>query len=278
MPDGAIARTMAEDPDPPHAYVLYTIGKRADLIRCLDEGRKDIRDLRDELDKSRSTVYKATRELETVRVVESTGDGYGLTLFGRLLFRKFDRLVTETQTIWDIEDVLAGLPPDLPVDPSLFADAEVIVTEPHAPDRAVEELESFVAELGRFRTLTPVHRTRYLSFGRERAEKGEFAGEFVLEHRLLEYVLSNHADVFGELLRNDSLTWYETDRELPFGLVIPESSSVPIGVTLYDESRQLRAFVRTDDPTAAKWAEETYRSFRDDATRLSPPVDSLTDA
>ena len=268
---------MAEDAEPPHGYVLYTIGKRADLLRCLDEGQKDIRDLRDELDKSRSTIYKATRELETVRVVESTGNGYGLTLFGRLLFRKFERLVTETQTIWDIEDVLTSLPPDLPVDPSLFADAEVVATEPHAPDCAVEELESFVAELGRFRAMTPVHRTRYLSFGRERAESGEFAGEFVLEHNLLEYVLSNHADAFAELLRNDSLTWYETDRKLPFGLVIPESASAPVGVTLYDERRQLRAFVRTDDPVAAEWAEETYRSFRDDATRLSPPLDVSSD-
>ena len=265
---------MAEDVDAPHGYVLYTIGKRADLIRCLDEGRKDIRDLRDELGKSRSTVYKATRELETVHVVESTSDGYGLTLFGRLLFRKFERMVTETRLIYEYEETLANLPSDLSVDPSLFADADVVVTEPHAPDRAVEELESFVAELGRFRSVTPVHRTRYLSFGRERADDDSFAGEFVVEHRLIEYVLSNHADAFRELLQNDSLTWYETERELPFGLVIPESSSAPVGVTLYDEGRQLRAFVRTDDPVAAEWAEETYRSFRDDATRLSPPVSS----
>ena len=267
---------MAEDAESPHVDVLHAVAKRADLLRCLDDdrGRKDIRDLRDELETSRSTVYKATRELETVRVVESTSDGYGLTLFGRLLLRKFERMLTEARTLWEFEDVLASLPPDLPIDPSVFADADVVVTEPHVPDRAVEELESFVAELGRFRTMTPVHRTRYLDFGRDRVGESEFAGEFVMERRLIEYVLSNHADAFTELLGNDSLRWFETERRLPFGLVLPESSSSPVGLTLYDEGRQLQAFVRTDDPAAAEWAEETYLSFRDDATRLSPPTGS----
>ena len=268
---------MAEEDELPHAEVLYTVAKRAGLLRCLDESPKDIRDLRDALGKSRSTVYKATRELETVRVVESTSDGYGLTLFGRLLLRKFERMLSETRTLWEIEDVLTGLPPDTPVDPALFSDATVVVAEPHAPDRAVEELESFVGELGRFRTMTPVHRTRYLDFGRSQAEEAEFAGEFVVERRLIEYVLSNHADAFSELLSNDSLTWFESDREFPFGLVLPETEASPVGVTLYDERRQLRMFVRTDDPVAAEWAEETYRSFRDDATPLSPRADAASD-
>ena len=261
----------------PHAEVLYTVGKRSDLLRSLAEEPKDIRDLRDDLGKSRSTVYKATRELETVRVVESTSDGYGLTLFGRLVLRRFERMVTETETLWDVENVLASLPPDTPVEPAVFTDADIVVAEPHVPDRAVEELESFVAELGRLRTMTPVHRTRYLDFGRERAEESEFGGEFVVEHQLLEYVLSNHADAFSELLTNDSLTWFESEREFPFGLVLPESEPSPVGVTLYDERRQLRMFVRSENPAAAAWAEETYRSFRDGATPLSPPVDSASD-
>lgn len=265
---------MGDGEHPPHVEVLSTVAKRADLLRSLDEGPKDIRDLRDALGRSRSTVYKATRELETLRVVESTPDSYGLTLFGRLVLRKFERTVSETRTLCEIEDVLAGLPPDTPVDPSVFSDAAIVVAEPHAPDRAVEELESFVAELGQFRTMTPVHRTRYLDFGREQASTAEFSGEFVVQGRLIEYALSNHADAFSELLSHDSLTWFESEREFPFGLVLPKSGSSPVGVTLYDERRQLRIFVRSDDPAAAEWAEGVYRSYRDDATPLSPPVDA----
>ncbi len=268
---------MAEEGLLPHEEVLYTVGKRSDLLRSLDEGPKDIRDLRDDLGKSRSTVYKATRELETLRVIESRSDGYGLTLFGRLVLRKFDRMVSESRTLWKIEDVLAGLPPDTPVDPTVFADADIVVAEPHVPDRAVEELESFVAELGHIRTMTPVHRTRYLEFGREQAAESEFAGEFVVEHRLIEYVLSNHAETFSDLLSNDSFSWFESEREFPFGLVLPESASSPVGVTLYDERRQLRMFVRTENPAAAEWAEDVYRSFRESATPLSPPLDGASD-
>lgn len=259
---------------PPSAEVLSVVAKRVDVLRALAAGPRDVRDLRDDLGASRSTVYKAVRQLESARVVASTGDGYALTLFGRLLFRTFERTLAETRTLCETEAVLSTLPPTLPIDPSVFADATVVTPGPYAPDRPVDELESFVAELGRFRTLTPVARARYLAFATDRLDDPEFGGEFVVERSVVEYALSTYPEAFYRIAERDSFTYFETTEEIPFGLVLPASSAAPVGVTLYDRSQQLRAFVRTDDPHAAAWAEETYAEFRAAATPLSPADDA----
>ena len=267
--------------DPPHEEVLFTAAKRIDLLRSLadGEGAKDIRDLRDALDASRSTVYKATRQLESVRVVESNGDGYRLTLFGRLVLRKLERTFTETRTFCEIEDVLADLPSDLPIDPALFSGATVVTPGPHAPDCPVDALEAFVADTGRVRTLTPVARARYLEFGEAKLDAdGAFGGEFLMGPHVVEYALSTFPDAFARVAGHEAISYFETASPIPFGLVLPESASSPVGVTLYDDRRQLHAFVRTDDPAAAQWAAETYAAFRADATPLSPAAVSARTA
>ncbi|WP_083252599.1 GntR family transcriptional regulator [Haladaptatus sp. W1] len=62
--------------------LLSTVVKRAGFLTALASGPIPKRHLRDELDVSRSTVYKAVRELHEYELVERTDEGLALTLAG----------------------------------------------------------------------------------------------------------------------------------------------------------------------------------------------------
>jgi len=77
-------------PDVSPDGVVAALEKRARLLRMLADGPMDKPALRDALEVSRSTVYKALRELEELGLVHRVDDGYALTQFGRLARRKHD--------------------------------------------------------------------------------------------------------------------------------------------------------------------------------------------
>jgi predicted transcriptional regulator len=250
--------------------VVDVLASRDDILGALASGPQDIRDLRDELECSRSTAYKAVRELQTEELAEDVDGDYRLTLLGRLLFRRYRRFLAETDDLLDIRDVLAALPADLPIDPALFSDATVYVADAIAPDRPVDALESFIGEATRFRTFTPVQRARYHSYATDLLESRDVVIEMVVERDVIEYAISNHPEEMRAILENENTTHYETDASLPFGLVAMDDPERRVGVTLYDDRKHLQAFVVSDDPGAYEWAEETYESYRQDATELTP--------
>ena len=72
------------------AALADVLRKRAPLLETLADGPLTQRDVRDELGVSRSTVYKALRELESAGLVVGRPEGYALTGLGRLAWRRRD--------------------------------------------------------------------------------------------------------------------------------------------------------------------------------------------
>ena len=249
------------------ADLVDVLASRDDILGALASGPRDIRDLRDDLDCSRSTAYKAVRELQSRELVEGSDGGYELTLLGRMLYRRYRTFIAETGDVLDYRALLSALPPDLPLDPSVFSNATVFVADRMSPDKPVDALESFIGEAERFRCFTPVQRARYHAYAQDLIES-EVRIEMVTKSEVIEYAIANHPDEMRTILESDTTTHYETDDPLPFGLVVVDEPQHRIGVTLYDAQNQLRGFVASDDPRAYEWGEETYLSYRDRATEL----------
>ena len=254
---------------PDAGEIVDVLASRDDVLGELSSGPEDIRDLKDEIGCSRSTAYKAVRELQSRELVEGADGEYRLTLLGRLLFERYRRFLDEADEILAHSDVFATLSPDLPIDPSVFADATVVTPDSFSPDRAVDALEAFIAEATRFRFFTSVTRDRYRAFGTRLLEREGLSFEAIHERKVLEYVISKYPDQIRRFIESDRTTYYQTEASFPFGLVVVDEPERRVGITLYDDDTQLRAFISADGAEAYVWADELYESYRRDAARLT---------
>lgn len=259
-----------ESPSPPD--VIEALERRGSLLARLDEEPHDIRDLRDELDVSRSTVYNATRELEALELITRSEDGFQLTLFGRFALQKYSQFVTELTDLCDVEPELAVLSPDLAIPPDTFVDAEIVTAEPqpHAPDRPLEAFQRFVQSVDRLRGFGPVTGTRYVELFGEQVLSGTLSAELITGETVVEYLLTHHEPDVVEILNSDRFQLYETPRTLSFGLILADKPESRLGLLLYDEQGQLRLFLTMDGNAALEWGRSIYDSYRADATPLSP--------
>lgn len=258
------------DADPTPARVLDRVAQRREVLAAVEdgEGAVHVRDLRDALDLSRSTVYEATRELEADGLLARDG-GFELTPFGRTAVEAHDRLLGALDTLCAIRDELAGLERDVTLDPVLCREADVVRAEPHAPDRPFEAVGRFFDDATRMKGFLPVTGTRYVEGLDEALAKREsFAIDVLTEGRVVEHLLSNHPDAVERWLASDRVRLYETESRLPFGLLVEEEPTPSVGVLLYDEAGQLRVLLRAESRVAVVRGRERFDARRATATEL----------
>ncbi|MFB6080535.1 MAG: helix-turn-helix transcriptional regulator [Haloferacaceae archaeon] len=255
--------------DPPADRVLDRVAQRREVLEAVEVEGGDVRDLRDALDVSRSTVYEATRELEAVGLLARGDDGFELTPFGRTAVEVHDRCRDALETLCEIRPELARLQRDVQLNPAMCHEADVVRAEPHAPDRPFEAMVDFFDGASRMRGFVPVTGIRYIEGVNEAlAEDDSFALEAVTEARVVEYLLSNHARAVDRWLSSDRVRLYETDARLPFGLLVEEDPAPSVGVMLYDEGGQLRVLLRAESRVAVAWGREQFLTHREEATEL----------
>ena len=83
--------------------IVDVLSHREDLVRCLLNRPKSKQELVEELDISRSTVDRATRELESLDLTECSENGYELTLYGRLTtesYSEFQERIAGVYRTW----------------------------------------------------------------------------------------------------------------------------------------------------------------------------------
>ncbi|WP_435178093.1 helix-turn-helix transcriptional regulator [Halorussus sp. AFM4] len=243
--------------------VISTVVKRRPFLDRLADGPTAKRDLRDELDVSRSTVYKAVRELEEQGLVAETDGGVRLTLVGRLLADEYRTFETHAAGIHDCAGLLSVLPADAPVTVDPVLGAETVLAERHAPTRPVEYIEDLVRSADRVVGASPVVLAQYVDVFHEAIVSGGLTADLVLEAPVVEYMREDHADRLGEALDTGRLTIHQTDETLPFGFVASEEEGLVLIV--YDESGELRGVLLNDAREAVDWGESTFRAFREGA-------------
>ena len=243
--------------------VISTVVKRRPFLDRLADAPTAKRDLRDELDVSRSTVYKAVRELEEQGLVTETDEGVRLTLVGRLLADEYRTFETHAAGIHDCAELLSVLPADAPVTTDLVLGAETVLAERHAPTRPVEYIGDLVRDSDHVIGATPVVLSQFVDIFYDEIVAGDLTADLVLETPVVEYLQDDHADRLAEALETGRLSIRRTDESLPFGLVASESEGLVLIV--YDENGELRGVMLNDTPAAVDWGESTFRAFQERA-------------
>jgi len=255
---------MTEDTDLHDA--ISTVVKRAAFLDRLTDGPTSKRDLRDELNLSRSTVYKAVRELETHGLVTESDEGVELTLVGRLFADQYREFEARAAGIYDNESLLSVLPDDAPVTTDLLLGADTVLAERHAPTRPVTYIEELVQNGDSVFGVVPVVLPQYVDLFHGELVTDDLTADLVLEDPVVEYLGDEHGERFSEALATGRLSVRRTDETLPFGLIVAEGEGLVLIV--YDESGELRGILLNDTEAALDWGRDVFERYRAEATRV----------
>lgn len=263
------------DPDvdaDPAVEVVETLSRRRRILAALEDRPRRKRDLVDALDRSRSTIDRAIRELETLGFVERGGGTCRLTAAGRLALAEHRRSVDVFAAITDACDLLADVPPDAPMSPAMLEGATIHEPAPYAPNEAVKAIMDRLDDAERFRAAIVADRIpRFRQRLAELSVDGSLDHEAVLTADLAAHLFATHTEQMRTAMIDGDVDLYRTP-SLPYDLGVLETDSRSVAIVIVsDPDESITGVITNDSPAAVEWAETTYRRFRATAERLDPP-------
>lgn len=245
------------------------LARRHRLLARLAEGRADKPTLVGDLPVARSTVDRGIRDLEEVGCVERVDGEFRVSAAGRAALDAFDRYADATAGIAEAACLLTHLPPDVSLPPRMLADADVHVADDHAPERVIAPVSSAARDAERVRATAPVLYSRYLDSLVGVVESGvEF--EAVVARAVVESARDLDPEKVERLERSDHYDSYITDADLPYAVMITESTAEPtVALVVYDGGAP-RGVLMNDTDAAVEWAQEHYRTVRAEADPTEP--------
>ena len=244
------------------------------FLEAVRDGTRCKSGLADHLGVSKSTVYNRFNRLACHELVTRTGGRYRLTNRGRLLAD----VVTETRATVERLQRAGGFIDNIPTSelppPVVFRDAEVVVGS-ERPGRPQQVFDRVVRDADRLFGFVPSVHARHLD-GPRRIRLDEHTGEVILRAETVEHLLSDHPDSLRKTCRVDGLELFETDRELPFGLVIADEPDELLCLSAHTAHGNESGLLLNDAAAALEWARSTYRTHRQNASRLHVGIDKPT--
>lgn len=246
--------------------VLDLVSRRAAVIESLHDGPKYNRDIRDELGVSRSTVYKAVSELEEFDIACRGDNGYELTVLGRFLFERYRQIRAQMDDICRASSLLTVLPKEVDLPYTFVEDADVYISERHAPNRPVREIEQIVTDASKIKGTGPVVLPRYVELFSSQVVADELDAELVFEVPAFEHLQTNYTEDFTRALSRDNLEVGIIDTELPFGLLVIEEPRERTAVIVYDDAGDIKGLIVNDTDGAVRWGRKRWERRKESAT------------
>lgn len=243
-----------------------TLGRRERVLDTLASDPSDQRDLRDALEVSRSTAYKALRELEDAGLVRHDDDGrYRLTQFGSLVHRRHSAYVERMNRLAAARVVVEALPDDLLMPLAFVERGHLVVATPYAPEQPLERMRAITARSHDYRVLSPIAVPRFLPTIHERVERGDLTTEILVQSDAVEYL--REYDRLDEALAADGFDLYRTEGPVEVGVLVCTDLETA-ALFAYGPQGGAVGMLLSDAPEAYRWADRTYRRYRREASRV----------
>ena len=223
------------------------------------------RELRDELDVSRTTVQRNVDTLVAKGWLETTADGYQITPCGKLLCSRVSELATSVGTLRRLRPILGNMPVDeFDVGVKHLEDAEITVASANNPYAPVNKHVDALKTASEFRIHTAVIGRPALQEVSTLATSGNCTGEVVVTEGALSTLRANpsYAEAFERIARTDCFDIFVYHDDLPYYLGLIDER-VQVGIE--GENRVPKALLETESAAAREWAESKYSEVRQQA-------------
>lgn len=248
----------------------WILRRSAVLDACRDESLSRSQ-LADAAELSRTTAYRATRDLESEGLLERTAKGYRTTPHGAALSAAAGQFLSAIETIGRLEALLELVDhPELTAHAHLLADAEITVADAANPYRVVDRVLERLAETTTSRGII-VNVTSVEALDRAAPDIGEMDA---IERIFTESALSAHLTIgeeaFADVAQSEVFSYLVADDEtVPFSFALDDEDVTLVG---HDPATGLPTIhAESNHPAARAWLEDVYERVRAEATELSPP-------
>jgi len=218
-------------PMPASDELLSLLARRSGFVECLVEGGLERRDLVDELELSRSAVYKGVKELEETGLVEDSGEGLVPTAYGKAVFDVYVDAEDRLDEVIGLRRLLRTLPRDVEVPFELLEEGEVVLPERSAPHAPLKRFEELVEGADSVKGLSPVVLPDYVELFHGLLSRNGAEVSLILERGVVEHLASTYSEELNDGLSSSGFELY-IEEELPFGLVVVDEEE--IGLVIYD--------------------------------------------
>ena len=249
--------------------IVDVLRKRREILACLLEDPRDKSSLDDELDVSRSTLDRAVRELESVRVVTYSGGEYVVTALGEHLTRDFFRFVDRAEVVLELEPFLRWAPSEeIDLDIQWLADAEVLVPTDADPYAMINRHVQRLKDADYVRGMLPVTGLHAHETAHENVVENGAEGKLIVESDVADVLTSKtaFAELTEEMLATGRFELLVCDDSIPYFVGVFDDDIVQIGV---DEDGEPRALIETNQRDVRTWATERLNEYEQRAERLS---------
>lgn len=246
--------------------------ERGPLLAAIQEEPLDRRELEQRFDVSRTTVYRATVDLEERGLIEQTDGSYRLTSHGRGVTAAIDQYQNSLAAVDRLGPLLEYVDhPILLRSLHLFEECEVLTADPGEPYWLTEWLTARLAETDFFRGLDPLMgNAQQHEVGLERVEAGADVASVISRTRVSEWGNTTTEQLAAAKRRLGECNAFVGD-DLPFSLQIYDETVVVVG--LDGETGVPAACAVTEFPAARDWAMALYHRHRRESEPLE--IDEL---
>ena len=238
---------------------------RFEVVESLLEDPKHKRDLVECTDLSRSTVDRATKELETAGLIEYIDGRFIVTSFGEHAEAEFSGFVDTLRLREQLDSFLQWVPDsEQDFDLDMVADADIALPEPGNPYNMVNKHVQALEEADTVQAVLPVTGLHAFEVAHEAVVENGADYEFVVVPEVAETHRSNpnYAPLYEEMVKTGRFNSYIYDGEIPYYLGLLDET-VQIGV---DDEGEPRALLETDSKEMHEWTKSEYEWYKTRAT------------
>lgn len=242
--------------------LVELVARRHAILRAVSGSPRARRELVDDLEDAKSTVYEGVTQLLEAGLIEQTDDGLCPTLLGSVALRRYEEVARTA----GLSPVLGRLPADA-IDPVVFLDAEFVTPDAGSVGRHLEYAHHLLETADDVRGVVPAASTENVEVVTDRVKAGELTAEFVLSTELVDSLRRRRDDDVASLLDSGAVLW-QTERHVPFGVFVVRGEDSRMGIEFRD-GNLVTGSLLNETAESVDWAEEQLSRYGAGAERVT---------
>lgn len=245
--------------------LMDLVGRRIELIECLQENSKDKRMLSEEVDASRSTVDRGIRELESVGLITWKNGEYIPTLCGYLAASAYRQFEEQMQLLTTYAPCLRWMPPEeFDLELKDIEGADLYLPERGDPYAMINRHVQIIRQADSYKILLPLTGLHAHQAAHENTVSKGAEGEAVVVPSVADTWQNEeeYAASTEEMVATGRFRYFVSENPIPYFVGIFNESIVQIGV---DEENEPRALLETTNDEVVAWAERKFQNYKQQA-------------
>lgn len=241
--------------------------KRKKIVERLIAGTSDRTELVNEVDVSRSTVYRALDDLEDKGLVETRGGEYKVTQMGEVLHRAVNQLVHVTEAVDTLSTVVEGeCLRSLPVE--TLSESSIITPSRCSPKRHLKRICNLISASQSIEIILPILTPAIVRSVATCSQDTHI--EVTVSEKVFKYLSSTPVDEQTKAFLSSIDDLRVINSCISYAVFLFREPESTIALLFYDRCRANVAVIDNSDETY-EWAQETYDDHVSDAVTADYP-------